>query len=95
LRIRIESYVEIGSTVFFAGTITHAVNTPPQFVVGGTGAFAVNDNGCCGMPADEFLGVVAVPPQFGNLTAAQIIALIGPPPPSQFAPLLSGNISLF
>lgn len=94
VRIEVSSKFEIGSTLMLAGTITMAVNAPPQFAVGATGAFAVNDNGCCGTPPDSFLGVVAVPLSFGNLTARQIVALIGPPPPEMFSPLLFGDIRL-
>ncbi|HEX5052248.1 MAG TPA: hypothetical protein VFZ65_10780 [Planctomycetota bacterium] len=90
--VELSSYMYVGTTLAAAGTITAALNAPPQYPVGGTAFFAVNDN--TGAP-DGFAGLGAVPPQFGSLTVQQIINLIGPPPPQAFAPLLAGNVWIF
>jgi hypothetical protein len=90
--IDLSSAMFLGDTLAVAGTITMAINMPPQFPVGGTAFFAVQDN--AGGP-DLFAGLGSVPPQLGNLTIQQILALIGPPPPQAYAPLINGNFRIF
>lgn len=90
--IQLNSFMFAGDTLMVAGRIAVAINMPPQYPVGGTSFFAVNDN--TGAP-DGFAGLGQVPPQFGNLTIQQIYALIGSPPPQAFAPLTTGNIRIF
>jgi hypothetical protein len=90
--IDLSSSMFLGDTLAVAGTITISINMPPQFPVGGTAFFAVQDN--AGSP-DLFAGLGSVPPQLGNMTIQQIIALIGPPPPQAYAPLISGNFRIF
>jgi len=93
VHMEVTSFVFAGDTLGMAGPILVAVNAPPQFVVGGTAFFAVNDNSP-GAP-DAFAGLGTVPPYLGSLTAAQIVALLGPPPPVAFAPLLAGDIRIW
>ena len=57
--------------------------------------FGAVDNGGWGSPPDEFVGPAFAPLALGNLTAQQILGLVGPPPPSAFQPLLFGNIRVF
>jgi hypothetical protein len=75
-----------------AGTVTRSISMPPQFAVGSTTFFCVRDNR--GAP-DQFAGLGTVPPQFGNLTIQQIVALIGTPPPQAFSSQLTGFIRIF
>jgi hypothetical protein len=93
--VDITSFMFIGDILAMAGPITTAINAPPQFVEGATAFFSVKDNGSGSPIPDEFAGVGVVPPQFGNLTIQQIIALIGPPPPEAFSPLLLGNVRIY
>jgi len=88
----VTSFQMVGDELAMAGPITLAQNAPPWFVLGATAFFAVDDDGVG--PADGITGLSVVPPQFGNLTIQQIIALIGPPPPQAYAPLLSGDIKI-
>jgi hypothetical protein len=91
VRVDVTSWVYVGNTLAAAGTVTMSINAPAMFAVGNTAFFAVNSN--TGAP-DQFAGLGNVPPQFGSLTIQQIIALIGPPPPQNFAPLLFGCIRI-
>ncbi len=97
VRMQVTSSATLNGTLYLAGPITHAVHSPPFFAVGATGLFGVNDNGGWGWgsPPDEFVGLSAAPLVLGNLTAAQILGMIGPPPPAAFQPLLFGNIRIF
>ena len=95
VRIQITSSATLGGTLYLAGPITHAVNSPPFIVVGATAMIGVVDNGGWGSPPDEFVGPAFAPAVLGNLTAQQILGMIGAPPPSAFAPLIFGNIRTF
>jgi hypothetical protein len=88
----LSSFMFVGDSVGMAGEITMAVNSPPQLHVGATIFFFVNDNR---PDTDEFAGLGLVPPEFGSLTIQEIVALIGPPPPDVFTPLVTGNIKIF
>jgi hypothetical protein len=70
--------------------IASAGNPPPGFAVGATVFTGFNDNGPGS--ADETLSLSVVPAQFGNPTIQQIVGFIGPPAPSDFRLLLSGNV---
>ena len=94
VHIDVTSLAMVGDTLMLAGPITQAVNAPPHFVVGATGFFLVNDNARNTPSTDTFAGLGVVPPFLGNLTAEQILAFAGPPPPQAFAPLLSGDIRI-
>lgn len=83
----IETWASVGDVVAFEGTVVLAHDAP--FATGGNVFFAVRD----GEP-DGFAGVGRVPPPFAPMTAAQILALIGPPPPAAFSPLLTGDIAV-
>jgi len=85
-------YLSDGETLAFAGVVVAIFGTPPPngATVGGTVFTAFQDNGFG--PADQTVSLSAVPPGFGNLTAQQIIGLIGEPPPQAFRPLLTGNV---
>ncbi|MGK0204206.1 MAG: hypothetical protein ACI9S9_003287 [Planctomycetota bacterium] len=95
IRIQVTSSAMLGGTLYLAGPITHAINSPPFIVVGATAMFGVNDNGGWGSPPDEFVGPAFAPPGVGNLTAQQILSVLGAPPPQAFQPLLFGNIRIF
>lgn len=95
VRMQITSSTTAGGTLFLAGPITHAVNAPPNFAVGATGMFGVKDNGGWGGPVDEFVNLSAAPLVLGNLTAEQIIMMIGLPPAFAYAPLNFGNVRIF
>lgn len=90
--IDLDSFMFIGDTLAVAGTITVAINMPPQYPVGGTAFFAVKDNAGA---SDTYAGLGSVPPPFGNMSIQQIVGLIGPPPPQAFTPLLRGDIRIF
>lgn len=94
VRVRITSAMHIGPWLAVAGEITAAVNTPPQIVVGGTMAAVFADNGTGG-PVPDQLAALVVPAFLGNLTIQQIIALVGPPPPTSFGPVLAGDFRVF
>jgi hypothetical protein len=84
------SFVFIGDTLLVAGPSTASFNAPPQFVVGGTFFLALKDNGNGGgNPAPDELANGAAP---FPVTAQQILAMFGPPPPAAFRPALSGNL---
>jgi len=84
---QVSSFTFVGEALVFAGPIIKVIGTPPPgHAVGLTAFTAVKDNGS----ADETASLSVVPPQFGNPTVQQIIALIGPPP--AYLPLLSGSI---
>lgn len=91
LQVDITSAMHIGSWLAVAGEIRMAVNTPPTIGVGQTFAATFIDNGLGGAVPDQ-LATVVVPPQFGNLTIQQLIALIGAPPLASFSPFVSGGI---
>lgn len=88
---RVDSAMFIDETLAFAGQIVSVFGSPPPGqVVGGTVFTAFKDNGPASV--DETLSLSAVPPEFGNPTIQQIIALIGAPPPQAYRPLLTGNV---
>ncbi|MFT7537188.1 MAG: hypothetical protein ACI85K_003145 [Hyphomicrobiaceae bacterium] len=95
VRIQVTSSAMLGDTLFLAGPITHAINSPPFIVVGATAMFGVTDNGGWGSQLDEFVGPAFPPASLGNLTAQQILGIIGSPPPQAFQPLQFGNIRIF
>lgn len=95
VRIQVTSSAMLGGTLYLAGPITHAINSPPFIVVGATAMFGVTDNGGWGSQLDEFVGPVFAPAGWGNLTAQQILGMIGAPPPQAFQPLMFGNIRIF
>ena len=87
----VSSLMHVGEMVLFAGEIVGTTGTPPPgHAVGVTAATAVHDNGPGFM--DDIASISVVPPEFGNPTIQQLVALFGPPPPQAFRPLLSGNI---
>jgi hypothetical protein len=86
----VTSHMHIGNAVLFAGEVVLILGTDPNVHVGQTAFTAVIDNGHGS--ADEIASLSLVPPQFGNPTIQQIVGLIGPPTPSSFTPVLSGNI---
>jgi len=89
----VTSIMSLGNAVGVAGPITMAVHTPPQFAVGATAFFVVQDNGDGSLVPDAF--ALGVAPLFlGDLTIQEIIQLIGPPPPQAFAPVLTGDIRI-
>lgn len=89
---QVSSSMQLGDTVLFAGEIVWTAGTPPPgHQVGITAFTAVNDNGPG--PADEIASLSVVPAAFGNPTIQEIVAFLGPPPPSVFRTLLTGNIA--
>lgn len=94
VNVGISSAMHFGGWLTVAGEVTAAVNTPPRFSVGQTMFVVLADNDSGGPLPDQLAGGL-VPPFLGNLTIQQIIALIGPPPPAAFSPLLSSNIMVF
>lgn len=95
VRIQVTSSAVVAGTLYLAGPITHAINSPPSVVVGATAMFGVHDNGAWGAPPDEFVGPAFAPPAAGNLTAQQILGILGAPPPQAFQPLQFGSIRIF
>ncbi len=93
LRVELSSATAFGDMLAVAGEITAAVNTPPQFGVGQTMFLVFDDNGH-GRTAPDQLARGVVPLAFGNPTIQQILALVGPPPPSAFTPVLRGDIRI-
>ena len=94
--IWLESYVRLGEYVAAAGRVVAAVGTPPPAMgLGTTVFFAFKDNGPGAV--DETASLSAVPPELGNPTMLEILAILGlppgiPPPASYFRPLLTGNV---
>ena len=88
----ISSYMFVGDSLGMAGEIIRTVNSPPEFAVDTTLFFFVNDNN---PDTDEFAGPGLVPPELGHLTIQEIVALIGPPPPFVYQPLLAGNVRIY
>ncbi len=94
--VQVTSLFRVNGAVVYAGPIVATENAPPEYVVGAQTFQAVVDNGNgWGPTPDGITGTSVVPAFLGNLTAEQIIALIGPPPPVAFLPLLAGNIRVF
>lgn len=91
----VTSAVQVGNVLLMAGPITSTFNAPPQFVVGATAFLAVEDNGDGSSMPDGITGTGVVPPFLGSLTAQEILALIGPPPPQAFSPLYAGGIRIY
>ena len=87
------SAMQFGNSLGVAGNVVLSLNAPPFLQVGSPTFFFLQDNGSAG--PDAFAGLGGVPPQLGNLTIQQIVALIGTPPPSALAPLLTGNIRVW
>lgn len=84
------SHMRIGGSLLFAGEIFAILGSDPNLQVGQTAFAAVNDNGPGS--TDGITGFGVIPLAFGNPTIQQIVAILGPPPPQDFRPLLSGNI---
>lgn len=91
VQMKVTSFMHIGPWLGLAGPVTKAVNTPNP-LVGLTGFLVLADNG--GPGTDALTGFSFVPPAFGNLTIQQIIAILGPPMPAMFFPVIDGNIKI-
>jgi hypothetical protein len=88
---RVDSATFIDETLAFAGQVVAIFGSPPPGqVVGGSVFTGFRDNGPGSV--DETLSLSVVPPEFGNPTIQEIIALIGAPPPQAYRPLLTGNV---
>ncbi len=88
---RVDSFMFDDGALLFAGqvlAIEGSSSTP--FQVGQTVFTGFRDNGFGAV--DETVSLSAVPPQFGNPTIQQIVALIGSPPPGAWRPLATGGV---
>ena len=85
------AYTGVGNDLAVAGTIVASANVPPECAPGRTAFFAIRDQGFESPIPDSIAGIGCVPQSLGNLTIQQILALIGPPPESDFHPLLAGD----
>lgn len=83
------SYMFVQGRLCMAGSVTSSFAAPPNYFVGATVVFCVEDGGN-GAGMDRLAGTVAPP----GLTIQQIIALIGPPPPQAYQPVVTGNFKL-
>lgn len=92
IRFELSSFMFVGDSLGVAGEITAAVNAPPGLAVGMTIFFWVNDND---PDTDEIASFGFVPPEFGNLTIQEVVALLGPPPPDFFTPLIAGDLKVY
>jgi len=85
------SYVYVGDMVLMAGPVTAQKEGTEEspWNIGDTFFVVVEDGETPSM--DRFIEG-RVPSEFGPLTAEQILAFGGPPPPAIFRPALSGNL---
>lgn len=88
---RATSFMFFEGALGFAGPIVATIGTPPPgYVIGVTAFTGFRDNGFHAV--DETLSLSVVPPQFGHPTIQQILALLGPPPPGAWRPLVTGGV---
>ena len=83
------SYMFVAGNLCMAGPVTSSFEAPPNYFVGATVVFCVEDGGN-GAGQDKMAGTVGPP----GVTIQQIIALIGPPPPQAYSPVVTGNFKI-
>jgi hypothetical protein len=88
-QVELTSFMYIGEWLAVAGTITKVINVPPEVELGATAFIVFRADGS---PAHT--GFSFAPLAFGELTIQQIIAMLGPPQPIHFFPIISGTIKI-
>ena len=83
------SYMFLDGKLAMAGSVTSSFDAPPSYFVGATVVFAVEDGGN-GAGHDRLAGTVGPP----GLTIQQVIAILGPPPPQAYQPVVTGNFKI-
>ena len=83
------SYMFVDGKLCMAGSVLSGFAAPPNYFVGATVVFCLEDGGD-GAGMDKMAGAAGPP----GLTIQQVIALVGPPPPQAYQPVVAGNFKI-